>query len=282
MLPFVEGTVREHVKLAAMDSKWQQRKNEITKTVKEKYGNSEKARGVLQILHYQEDLERIRENSRQSEIYEKIQSGGSLTPEEIEYLKQKDPKAYQAYREAKIEEKAYEEQLKKCDTKEDVEKLENVKMGEFLSQVKEVADDPVIPKGEKLAQIEKIYAKAKRVQKVHDRFVKSLAFASLPTEEGTDGRKSREKILDDHDGIVIKKMKQDDTNIIYMDEDEDRAEGEETGQARWKAAPEQHTYYDVAVAIKEYAADHRETGDFLSILSDIERDMEKNGVAIVL
>ena len=75
MLPFLAGTVRDSVKMAAMENKWQQRKNEITKSLKEKYGNSEKARSAIQYLQFQVELEQNRESNYQAEIGAKIRSG---------------------------------------------------------------------------------------------------------------------------------------------------------------------------------------------------------------
>lgn len=280
MLPLMAGRVGDYTRLAVMENKWQQRKKEITKTLKEKYGSSEKLNDVMQRLHYQEELEQIRERSRQSELYGKIQSGAALTPDEIEYLKQKNPKAYQAYKEAKMEEKAYEKQLESCDTKEDVEKLENVKMGEFLSQVKEVADNPKIPKGEKLALIEKIHAKAERVRKVHDHFVQSLAYASLPTEEEkeeAEKRKSRDEVQGVCDDIVIEKQKQSGSGIVYMDLEGNQVTKEDSVQENVTGSLERVTYDDVAEAVKDYAAEYRETGAGLGMLLSIERiGREKN------
>ncbi|MBR1744197.1 MAG: hypothetical protein IJ733_20520 [Lachnospiraceae bacterium] len=112
-------------------------------------------------------------------------------------------------------------------------------MGEFLAQLKEVANNPNIPEGEKLAQIEKIHAKAKLVQKVQNKFVKSSVYAALPTEE-----EEREK--EEWDGNYVKKS--------------DTGQEEDIGQDNPDNTPGEALYQDVVDAAKEYMMNNRPTG----------------------
>lgn len=273
MLP-VSGTIRDSVKLTALENKWQQRKQDITRTLKEKYGNSEKAKEAGQYLNYQIELEKIRESRNQAEISSKIQSGAPLTPEEIEYLKETNPKAYEAYRESKREEKAYEKELERCETKEDVEKKKQIKMGEFLSQLKEVSNNPNIPEGEKLAQVQKIHAKAKQVERVHQKFVKSQAYLSLPTEEekAEEEKKSGNSVQRAEDSITKPETDQSD---IFLDEDGNPEAVEPVSQEKRTDTEDRASYEDVVKEAKEYIENHRPTGAGLDTMISIRNQWEK-------
>lgn len=187
------GTVRNTVKLAQLEQKWQQKKENAGKD-EENLTPEEK-----QVRQYQEDLARMRETNQMSSITSKIGSDTELTPDEIKYLKTKNPNAYREYEEVKREKEAYKNQLKSCKSKEDVEKLKMTKMNEFMAEAKSVSNNPNIPKGKKLGMLEKLLKKVKGIQEVHTEFTKSLEYQSLPTEaeamqkkSGNDGEESGE------------------------------------------------------------------------------------------
>jgi len=178
MLPIVSGTIRSTVKLAEMDSKWQQRKN--SGKLLEKKDMDPLAK---QILQYKDDMARMRESNKLADISAKVKAGSALTSEEIEYLQKNNPEIYREYVEVKSEKQAYERQLKSCKTKEDVERLKMTKMGSFMAEAKSVMNNPNLPKGKKLELAEKLLKKIMGVQKVHMKFVESEEYHSLPTEE---------------------------------------------------------------------------------------------------
>lgn len=177
MFPIV-GTIRNAVKLAELDNKWQQKKQKGGKAF-----SKEPDPMTRQIMQYKEDLEKMRESRAMADIGAKIKSGGDLTPDELEYLQKNNPQMYREYMEIKSEKEAYKRELKSCKTKEDVEKLKMNKMNGYLAEAKSVMNNPNIPKGQKLAIMEKILMKTAGVQKVHMEFVNSAYYKSLPTDE---------------------------------------------------------------------------------------------------
>ena len=98
----IAGTIRNSVSLAALDSKWQQKKQDISKGSKEDLTAEER---VLQ--RFQEQADSIRENRKSTDIDSKLQAGGKLTAEEIEYLKKNDPEALKEYEEVQRERESY-------------------------------------------------------------------------------------------------------------------------------------------------------------------------------
>ena len=124
------GTIQSQVSLQMLDLKWQKKKQDI---------NSKKdTEGMTQDEILLDSLERQaqteRERSATSELYTKLKTGGTLTEEEIAYLKEHDPEALAEYEKAQTEKKAYENALKNCRTKEDVQRLKLNRMGSFAAQ----------------------------------------------------------------------------------------------------------------------------------------------------
>lgn len=171
------GTIRNTVKMAEMDQKWQQKKKDGNVLKKEM---DPQAR---QIQKYKEDLQQMRESRQMASIDAKLKAGGLLTPEEITYLQQKCPQKYKEYMELKNERETYKRQMESCKTKEDVEKLKMAKMNGFLAEAKSVKNNPNIPKGQKKAIMEKILRRTMGIQDEYMEFVRSGKYQALPTEE---------------------------------------------------------------------------------------------------
>ena len=175
---FITGTIRNAVKLAELDNKWQQKKKSGGKAFNKELSPQEK-----QIKQYEEDLKKMRENDKMASIGTKLKSGAGLTSDEIEYLQKNNPQMYREYMEIKNEKEAYERQLKSCRTKDDVERVKIQKLGRFMAESKSVVNNPNIPEGKKLAMVEKILMKVMGDQKVYMKFVESGAYKALPTDE---------------------------------------------------------------------------------------------------
>ena len=141
------GTIRSQVQLQMLDQKWQKKKTDMAAGKKE---DKELTAEEREWQNYQDQMDKIRESDSYSQIYTKLKSGGTLTEEEIQRLKEKDPEALAEYERAQAEKKQYEKQLKNCRTKEDVEKLKMNRMGNFAARAKEIANNPYIPKHKKV------------------------------------------------------------------------------------------------------------------------------------
>ena len=184
----VSGTIKSAVNLAQMDQKWQRKKERPARQER----NQELTAQERQLQRYQEDMERMREQSRQTEIANKLKAGYTLTNEEITYLRRNNPEALKEYEEVRQERAAYEKQLKNCKSKEETEKLKLTKMGSFLAETRSISNDPYIPKAKKLQLLEKLQKKAAGVQTVHQNFTETLQYQQLPESEN-----ERRKALDE-------------------------------------------------------------------------------------
>ena len=181
------------MKIAKLNMKWQQRQSASFRA-KEKQEDPERAR-------MREDLEQMRKSNILSGINSKLNAGAKLTDEEMAYLKQNNPQLYQEALEVQREREAYEKALKKCKTKDEVERLNANRMQMYLSQAKAVANNPSIPQGEKKAQLEKILKRVMGVQSEHIEFTASKEYADLPREYEEEKKKKKQ----DEDGPRIEK-----------------------------------------------------------------------------
>lgn len=175
-------------KLKQMNNKWTKKEDEKQKKEKENLTPE-----MRQLLQYEEDMKRIREQRPKADINAKLKAGADLTEDEIEYLKKNDPEAYREYEEIKREKENYKKQLKNCKTKEDVERLKMNKMGQFMAEVKNVSQNANIPKARKLQLMEKILKKTMAIQEVHIKFTQTSQYQSLPTEEEEQEKEAKKK-----------------------------------------------------------------------------------------
>lgn len=185
----ISGTVRGAVKLAQLDSKWQQKKAEGNVLKKDMDPQTR------QINQYKEDLAKMRESNKMSDITAKIRSGSELTQQELDYLKKNNPSAYKDYLEIQQEKESYERELKGCKTKDEVEELKVTRLGQFAAEAKQIKNNPYIPEAKKVQLMGKILAKTMGIEKVHLEFVNSLAYQNLPTdEELAEEKKEKEEM----------------------------------------------------------------------------------------
>lgn len=172
------GSVSQYAKSMKMTMDWKQKKSsgDYTKKADEK---------VSEWDRYRQQMEDIRKAAAEdkSSIYMKLSSGKKLTAEEMDYLREHDPEAYKTAKEIEAEQKRYEEQLKRCRTKEEAERLRMTYLSHKAAMAKEVANNPNIPKGQKMAILLKENAKMKAVREADEEFKRSSRYAALPTEE---------------------------------------------------------------------------------------------------
>lgn len=115
-------------------------------------------------------------------IHAKLDAGGTLTPKERDYLKEKDPQAYQDLVDEERAQKAYEQALRRCRTQEEVERLHMSRINKSLMVVRAVEHNSHIPLHEKL----KIAMREKRavddVAQSTQEFIRKGEYGDLPTE----------------------------------------------------------------------------------------------------
>lgn len=140
----------------------------------------------------QVDAQRENGDDKLREILQKLEAGGKLTREEREYLQAKDPQAYQELVAEEQEQKAYEQALRRCTTKEEVGRLRMGRIGASLARVQSVEHNSAVPMSKKL---EIAMGEKRRVDAIAEstrRFVESGEYAKLPTQaEESQAQKER-------------------------------------------------------------------------------------------
>lgn len=200
-MQMISGTVKNAVQLQVLNNKWQQKKESGKLTKEERNARENWTQDDYIIQDIKEQAENNREVEYDTKIDNKIMAGGTLTPEEEKYLEQNNPEALKKYKEIKAEKKNYEEKLRKCKTKDEVERVKLNTMGEYASSLKKVVNDPLIPKSEKLAKAQEMLAKTNNVQEVHIKFVGSLEYEELPTE-GEEAQERAEERQAEYDRMA--------------------------------------------------------------------------------
>lgn len=118
----------------------------------------------------------------QAQIDLKLKCGQRLTAEEMEYLRKNDPESYQHVKSMQAEQKQYEEELKRCKTKDEVERVKMFHTASSLNAVNDIMHNPAIPKEKKFELVMREHQKNAALQQSTKEFVESGKYAKLPTE----------------------------------------------------------------------------------------------------
>ena len=101
-------------------------------------------------------------------IMTKAQMGKKLSPDEWEYVRVKNPTMYVKLREAEKEQKAYEEALKRCKTKDEAQRLHISKLGDIMTAAKNGDSSAIV--------------RLNRIRQSMIAFTESEDYKELPTE----------------------------------------------------------------------------------------------------
>lgn len=183
MLFPIAGSVYQTVKRAEMTLKWQEKKKNprLQQDV-----DPERKRLA-------EQAAQVRESNAVKALDTKLKSGASLTPEELDFLKTHNPKLYQEAISVEEEKNAYEESLNRCRTKEEVNQEKMNKVQSYLTQAKTIANNTAIPLSARQAYLDGIMRRVSGIERVHQDFVKSQRYQSLPEDE--EERLRRQELL---------------------------------------------------------------------------------------
>lgn len=172
-------SLNSYTKNMEMEMKWQKRKSTSNFT----------ADGTTTIDDWvKQQAEEIRQSQKdgsaklQAQIDLKLNSGQKLTAEEKEYLRKNNPEAYQHVKNLEAEQESYERELKRCKTKDEVERVKMLHTAASLSAVNSVMNNPAIPENKKLELVMREHQKNSALQKSTREFVESGQYAKLPTE----------------------------------------------------------------------------------------------------
>ena len=177
------GSLGQYMKNQRLQMQWEIKKrngnvNAHTRSLSDLLKKTPAAAAAQQ----QVDDERERSDTKLKDIKDKVLNGQKLTPEERRYLQAKDPMTYQKLRSVEADQKSYERELRRCKTKEEVQRLKMMRVGASLATVNSVANNPNIPTAKKLelCQIEKL--RCDKFEASTLAFVRKGEYAKLPTE----------------------------------------------------------------------------------------------------
>lgn len=172
-------SLNSYTKNMEMQMKWQKRKDT----------SDFSADGSTTIDDYvKKQAEEIRQANKdgssklQAQIDLKLKCGQSLTAEEMEYLRKNDPESYQHIKSMQAEQKQYEEELKRCKTKDEVERVKMLHTASSLNAVNSIMHNPAIPEEKKFELVMREHHKNAALQQSTREFVESGKYAKLPTE----------------------------------------------------------------------------------------------------
>lgn len=189
----ITGTISNAVRQDFLSKKFEAKKksgNILSK--QEKNSNVNRTPEQSMIERFREEMKQNKENSKINGIANKVTNGEDLTPEEEQYLAAKNPGLFNSYKQAKLEQKAYEEKLKNCKTKDEVQRLKTNTVNGYLSEMS--AAKGTGSKGAVVATAKKVLAKLKNIEKVELEFIESGAYSSLPTEADEQIEETRETV----------------------------------------------------------------------------------------
>lgn len=176
---FTVQSLNSYTKNMEMEMKWQKRKST----------SDFSADGSTTIDDWvKQQADEIRQSQKdgsaklQAQIDLKLNSGQKLTAEEKEYLRKHDPEAYQHVKNLEAEQESYERELKRCTTKDEVERVKMLHTAASLNAVNSIMNNPVIPENKKFELVMREHQKNSALQESTRDFVESGRYAKLPTE----------------------------------------------------------------------------------------------------
>lgn len=176
---FTVQSINAYTRNMEMTLKWQQKKD----------NNDFTADGSMKltdpIARQAEEIRRSQADGSAklaSQIRSKLANGQKLTKEEMDYLEKNDPQTYQKVKSIEAEQKNYEKELKRCKTKEEVQRVRMNHTAASLSAVNNIKNNPAIPEEKKLELIWREHMKNMALEETTREFVESGQYAKLPTE----------------------------------------------------------------------------------------------------
>ena len=125
------GSISQFTKTTALKTQWNLKKKSGNVT-----GHSKGLDDFLSVGNSPSQAEQEAENEKMGKITAKVNAGAKLTEKEMEYLKEKNPQLYEKLRQIEREQKAYEEALRHCKSKDEVQSLHMARVSESMQAAK--------------------------------------------------------------------------------------------------------------------------------------------------
>ncbi|SFQ46789.1 hypothetical protein SAMN02910358_02291 [Lachnospiraceae bacterium XBB1006] len=157
---------------------WNQRNENAMLTQKEATSPADE-----ELQTYKEGIRRQREGNIYNSVYHKMMGGQRLSLSEEDTLRQRDLKVYMEYKADVEEEKAYEERLRQCKSKEEAQKMHMNKVHSNLNALRKIINDPCISKEKKVKEVQRIQgATSVSIRSFHE-FADGDVYGKLPEEQ---------------------------------------------------------------------------------------------------
>ncbi len=177
------GLITGYAKTMKRKYDWNKKKKENDFQSQSKKTELERKNDIFKASYRRQQENNENDKTLQS-IRSKINAGANLTLSEMRYLQQKDPALYQKIKNLERELQNYERNLKRCKTKEEVERLQMAKLSEALSHIK-------ANKGCAQEELKKL----EEFKKIDAKFIKSGKLAKLPTQNEVNQAQKQEADL---------------------------------------------------------------------------------------
>ena len=264
----ISGTVQNTVKLDSLKSVLEQNRR-MTGLLKEKKSHLDMSPEQRMLEQFKEQMANDREQNKNNSIATKVMNGETLTPDEEQYLTIKNPGLLNSYRHMKEEQKAEEEEFRRCKTKDEVERVKMNRMGNFAAEAKKISNDPYIPLDKKLEHMNQLNNEVCLVNEAHQEFVKSNQYRDMPTDEelskerieeaSEEQDKMQKEVMDSISDVVEGTVENDiilevngkiDENPVINVEDTPEKIGESAEQKAERAKREKTTEIDIDESAK--------------------------------
>ena len=137
------GSISNYTKTLKLQTQW-----EIKKQSGDVTSHSKSLNDLLGAASSADAEKEHTNDDKLSEIMQKVYSGKKLDSKEMEYLQAKSPELYQKVRDMEQEHKSYENELKNCKTKEDVQRVKMSHMSSFARTIRQATKtSQILPYG---------------------------------------------------------------------------------------------------------------------------------------
>lgn len=170
-------TSLNHIKKnGALEKQWQyKKKNAIAEDMTELQRKNAEYKSFFEKLEEQNGDETLQR------IMSKWQAGGKLSANEMLYLQKTNPTLYQQVVNSEREAEAYEEELRRCETKDEVRRLKMNKINASIAKMQS-AERAGVPEGARLALAQAELHKIQQIERITLKFIESGEFDKLPTD----------------------------------------------------------------------------------------------------
>ncbi len=189
-LNFVGGSLHNHIKQLELTQKFELKKQEGTLIS----GLEELSERQKEIKELERQAADIRKSNKIAAIDSKLKAGGVPTEDELKYLRANNHELYSKAVEVIEERRAYKKSLQRANTKDEVSRINSLKLQQFSTELKAVDGD--------MEKTEQIGRRFMGVMAEHTSFISSKRFDELPTDdEYYEGKRKPTSAIADKDNL---------------------------------------------------------------------------------